>query len=450
MSKVIKIKKGLDIPLKGEAEKVISKAEPARFYGVKPIDFKWMRTKLLKKEGDRVKSGTPLFYNKLIPHSQIPSPVSGKIIEVTRGERRKILEVVIEADSNIEYEDFGKADPNDLSREEIADKLVKSGLWSFIRQRPYSVVANPEDDPKAIFISAFDSSPLAPDNDMIVKGEEQNFQKGLDALKKLTSGTIHLNVNAKYPISKVFSNARGVQLNHFVGPHPAGNIGIQINKIDPINAGEKVWYIYPQDILTIGRLFDHGKYDASKIIALTGSEVKRPQYYRILRGASIENLIKDNVAEGNLRYISGNVLTGKKISSEGYTGFFDNQVTVIPEGNYYEMLGWAKPGFHKFSTSRTFFSWLQPNRKYRIDTNLKGGERAYVMSGEYENVLPMDIYPVQLIKAIMIEDIELMEKLGIYEVDEEDFALPEFVCTSKIPVQSYIRKGLNLMMEEMS
>lgn len=450
MSKVIKIKKGLNIPLKGEAEKVVKKADPVKYYGVKPIDFNWMRTKLLKKEGEYVKAGTPVFYNKLLPQSQVPSPVSGKIIEVKRGERRKILEVVIEADSNIDYEDFGKADPNDLSRDEIVDKLTKSGLWSFIRQRPYSVVADPKDNPKAIFISAFDTAPLAPDNDLVVKDQEQSFQKGLDALAQLTSGKIHLNVNAAYPPSKVFTNAKGVQLNYFQGPHPAGNVGTHINKIDPISAGDKVWYVYPQDIITIGRLFETGTYDASKIIALTGSEVKRPMYYRVLRGTSIESLVKDNVEDGNLRYISGNVLTGKKISSEGYLGFFDNQITVIPEGDYYEFFGWAMPGFNKFSVSRTFFSWLQPNRKYRLDTNLHGGERAYVMSGEYEKVFALDIYPVQLIKAIMIGDIELMEKLGIYEVDEEDFALPEFVCTSKIPVQSHIRKGLNLMLEEMS
>ncbi|MFP3859466.1 MAG: Na(+)-translocating NADH-quinone reductase subunit A [Bacteroidales bacterium] len=449
MSKVIKIKKGLNIPLEGEAEKVIQKAEPSQYYGVKPIDFHWMRTKLLKKPGERVKAGTPLFYNKLIPHVQVPSPVSGKVVEVPRGDRRKILEVVVEADSTIEYEDFGKADPNDLDRDKIVDKLIKSGLWSFIRQRPYSIVANPEDDPKAIFISAFNTAPLSPDNDIVVKGENQNFQKGIDVLKKLTTGTIHVNVNAKYPASKVFTEARGVQVNQFMGPHPAGNVGVQINKIDPVNAGDKVWYLYPQDIITIGRLFDKGIYDASKVIALTGSEVKRPQYYRILRGASIENLVKDNVNKGNLRYISGNVLTGKKIAEKGFVGFFDDQVTVIPEGDYYEFLGWAKPGFDKYSTSRAFFSWLRPGKKYRIDTNLHGGERAYVMTGEYEKVFPMDIYPVQLIKAIMIRDIELMEKLGIYEVDEEDFALPEFVCTSKTPVQSHIREGLNFMMEEM-
>ncbi|MBS3775961.1 MAG: Na(+)-translocating NADH-quinone reductase subunit A [Bacteroidales bacterium] len=450
MSKVHKIKRGLNIPLIGKAEKVIRNAEPARYYGVKPIDFQGMRTKLLAWPGDRVKAGTSLFYNKLQPHVKMPSPVSGKVAEVNRGERRKILEVVIEPDSQMEYEDFGKGEPRDMSRDGVVDKLTKSGLWTFIRQRPYSISANPEDDPKAIFVSGFDTAPLAPDNDFILKGENEDFQRGIDALSKLTSGKIHLNLNSDYPPSDVFTKAKGLQINWFTGPHPAGNVGVQINRIDPINQGDLVWYVYPQDIITIGRLFGKGIYDASKVIGLTGSEVKKPIYYRLLRGASIENLVKDHVEPGNLRCISGNVLTGKKINSEGYLGFFDNQVTVIPEGNYHEFLGWAKPGFNKYSTSRTFFSWLQPKRRYRLDTNIHGGERAYVISGEYEKVFPMDIYPVQLIKAIMIEDIELMEKLGIYEVDEEDFALCEFVCTSKTPVQPIIRKGLDMMREEMT
>jgi Na+-transporting NADH:ubiquinone oxidoreductase subunit A len=450
MANVYKIQKGLDIPLKGEAEKVVRTPEPARYYGVKPIDFHWMRTKLIAKEGDRVKAGSPLFFNKLQPDVQYPSPVSGKVVSVNRGERRKILEVVVEADDKMEYEEFGKGEPRDMSREEVVDKLLKSGLWAFLRQRPYSVAANPKDEPKSIFISGFDTAPLAPDNDVLVKGEQENFQRGINVLSKLTSGKIHLNLNATYPPSEVFTQAKGVQHNYFKGPHPAGNVGVQINKLDPINQGDVVWYAYPQDVITIGRLFEQGIYDATKVIALTGSEVKKPKYYRVLRGRSIESLVKDNVMEGELRYISGNVLTGNKINSEGYLGFFDDQITVIPEGNYHEFFGWAKPGFNKFSQSRSFFSWLQPNRKYRIDTNLKGGERAYVISGEYEKVCPLDIYPVQLIKAIMIGDIELMEKLGIYEVDEEDFALCEFICTSKTPVQSIVRKGLNMMIEEMS
>ncbi len=450
MPNVYKIKRGLDIPLKGEAEKVVRTPEPARYYAVKPTDFHWMRTKLIAHEGDRVKAGSPLFYNKQLPDVRFPSPVSGKVVAVNRGERRKILEVVVEADEKMEYEEFGKGEPREMKRDEVVDKLVKSGLWTFIRQRPYSTIANPADTPQSIFISGFDTAPLAPDNDILVKGEGENFQRGIDALGQLTEGKIHLNLNAAYPPSEVFTQARGVEHHYFKGPHPAGNVGVQINRIDPINAGDIVWYIYPQDIITIGKLFGRGIYDASKVIALTGSEVEKPLYYRVLRGRSIEQLVRGNVSPGTLRYISGHVLTGDQVNSDGYLGHYHDQVTVIPEGNYHELLGWALPGLNKFSTSRSFFSWLQPNRKYRIDTNLKGGERAFVVSGEYEKVCPLDIYPVELLKAIMIGDVELMEKLGIYEVDEEDFALCEFVCTSKTPVQSVVRQGLNMMIEEMS
>ena len=449
MSSTYNIRRGLDIPLLGEAEKVVRNVERTSRFALKPPDFHGLRAKLLAWPGDRVKAGTPLFFNKIQPHVKYPSPVSGKVVEINRGERRKILEIIVESDSVMDYENYGKDDPNSMSRESVIEKLTASGLWSFIRQRPYSISADPNDDPKAIIISGFNTSPLAPDMDLIVKGQAEHFQLGIEVLSKLTSGKIHLNLKADYPPSQVFTKARGIQINWFKGPHPSGNVGVQLNKIDPLNQGEVIWYISPQDVITIGKLWREGIYDASRIIALTGSEVKKRLYYRVLRGTSIESLVKDNVESGKLRYISGDVLTGTQISSEGFIGYYDDQVTVIPEGDYYEFVGWARPGLNKFSTSRSFFSWLQPNRKYPMNTNLHGGERAYVISGEYERVFPMDIFPVQLIKAIMIEDIELMEKLGIYEVDEEDFALCEFVCTSKTPVQSIIRKGLDMIREEM-
>ena len=450
MSKVIKIKKGLNISMLGTAEKIIKKADQAEFYAIKPTDFKGIRPKLVVKAGDKVKAGTPLFFDKFQPEVQFTAPVSGEVVEINRGERRVILEIVIKADTNIEYEEFDVKNPKDLSRQEIIGVLQQSGLWPAIRQRPYSTIANSNDQPKAIFISAFDSAPLAPDMDYVVKDCVDCFQTGIDVLKKLTEGIIHLNINADYPAAETFTKAKGVQINQFTGPHPSGNVGIQINKIDPINKGDIVWYTYPQEIVSIGRLFQKGIYDATKIIALTGSEVKSPKYYKIINGASIKNLVQNNVNDGELRYISGNVLTGSKISSDGYVGFYDNQITVIPEGKYHEFFGWAVPGFKKYTASRTFLSWLIPGKKYRLDTNLHGGERAYVMSDEYDKVFPMDIYPVQLIKSILIEDIDKMEQLGIYEVDEEDFALCEYVCTSKIEVQSIIRKGLDLMKKEMS
>ncbi|MCB2194728.1 MAG: Na(+)-translocating NADH-quinone reductase subunit A [Bacteroidetes bacterium] len=450
MSKVIKIKKGLNIKILGNAEKIIKKADQSEFYAVKPSDFTGIRPKLVVKVGDKVKAGSPLFFDKFQPKVQFTSPVSGEVVEINRGERRAILEVVVKADTTIEYEEFNVGNPKDLSREEIIETLQKSGLWPTIRQRPYSTIANAEDKPKAIFISAFDSAPLAPDMDYVVKDCVDCFQKGIDVLSKLTEGKIHLNLNADYPPAETYTKAKGVQLNYFTGPHPSGNVGIQINKIDPINKGDIVWYTYPQEIVSIGRLFMEGKYDATKIVALTGSEVKNPKYFKILGGASIKNMVENNVNDGQLRYISGNILTGSKIDKDGYVGYYDNQITVIPEGKYHEFFGWATPGFKKYTASRALLSWLIPGRKYRLDTNMHGGNRAYVMTGEYEKVFPMDIYPVQLIKAIMVEDIDKMEQLGIYEVDEEDFALCEYVCTSKTEVQSIIRSGLDLMRKEMS
>ncbi|OFX26193.1 MAG: NADH:ubiquinone reductase (Na(+)-transporting) subunit A [Bacteroidetes bacterium GWA2_31_9b] len=450
MSQVIKIKKGLNINLLGEAEKIIKKADQAEYYAVKPTDFKGIRPKLVVKVGDKVKAGSPLFFDKLQPEILFVSPVSGEITAINRGERRVIQEVIIHSDEKIDYHEFKVSDPKTLTRDEIILILLESGMWPLLRQRPYSVIANPKDTPKSIFISAFDTAPLAPDMDFVVSDDTAMFQKGIDVLSKLTTGTIHLNLNADYPVAEAYNQAKGVLKNYFTGPHPTGNVGVQINKIDPINKGDIIWYTYPQEVIAIGRLFEKGIYDVTKTVAITGSEIIHPKYLKIINGASIKSLLKENVKSGNNRFISGNVLTGTKISNEGFISFYDNQITVIPEGKYFEFFGWALPGIQKYSASRTFLSWLMPGKKYTLDTNLHGGHRAFVMTNEYDKVFPMDIYPVHLIKAILAEDIELMEKLGIYEVDEEDFALCEFVCTSKIDVQSIIRKGLDLTRVEMS
>ncbi len=449
MSEVIKIRKGLDIKLKGKAEKIFIRPDPAELYAVKPPDFHNLTPKLTVNVDSHVKAGTPVCYDKYYPEVCLTSPVSGKVIAINRGERRKIIEVVIQADTQIEYETFHTGDPLRMDIREIKDNLLKSGLWPAIRQRPYDITANPGDMPKAIFISAFDTAPLAPDYDFIVKGCETDFQMGIDALSKLTVGKVHININDEYPASQVFTQAMNVQINRFRGPHPAGNIGIQIHHIDPINKGDIAWYVSPQHVITIGRLFNRGIYDASKVIALAGSEVLKPRYYKIIGGASIKNIVENNTTNGNNRFISGNVLTGTRITADGFAGYYDSQVTVIPEGDHYEFLGWAAPGIKKYSVSRSFWSWLFSNREYRIDTNLNGGLRAFVVTGEYEKVFPMDIYPVQLLKAILVKDIDLMEKLGIYEVAPEDFALCEFVCTSKIEVQNIVREGLDYMIMEM-
>lgn len=449
MSNVIKITKGLNINLTGEAEKVI-KSHSAKVYAIKPTDFIGVFPRMLVKEGDEVKAGTPLFLDKYREDIVFTSPVSGIVKEIKRGAKRALLEVKIESDGKFESQDFGAANPLELGREGVIEKLLRSGLWVFIRQRPYSVVANPKDKPKSIFISTFDTAPLAPDNDFIVHGQGEAFQAGLDALSVLTTGKVHLNIDANATHSKVFTNSKRVQINYFAGPHPAGNVGVQINKIDPINKGDVVWYLYPQDVINIGKLFLTGQYDSGRIIALTGSEVLRPGYYKTHIGASIESLVKDNTASGHKRYISGNVLSGTKIDLDGFVSFYHTQVTIIPEGDYYEFLGWALPGFDKFSISRTFPSFLFRSKKYRLDTNMHGGERAYVMTGQFEKVFPMDIYPLQLIKAILVEDIDLMENLGIYEVDEEDFALCEVIDTSKTNIQEIVRRGLDLIRKEMS
>ena len=449
MTQVIKIKKGLDIKLNGEADKILVEKQ-SDSYAVKPTDFIGVFPKLLIKEGDTVKAGQPIFFNKYNEKIIFTAPVSGKISEIKRGAKRLLLEIIIESDSEIKYVDHGKADPNGLDRSKIIEKMLSSGVWPVLRQRPYSVIANPDDTPKAIFISGFDTAPLSPDFDFIVHGQGEVFQAGLDILSKLTDGRVHLNLKGDMIGSKVFSNSKKVTINYFDGPHPAGNVGVQIHHLDPINKGDIIWYLGPQELITIGKLFLEGKYDATKIIALSGSEVLKPRYYKVINGISIKELILSNINEGDLRYISGNVLTGTRIDRAGYLGFYANQITVIPEGKNFEFIGWALPGFGKFSFSKTFCSWLTPSKKYRLDTNMHGGERAVVMSGHFEKVFPFDIYPVQLIKAILIKDIDLMENLGIYEIDDEDFALCEVIDTSKMEIQSIVREGLDFLRNELS
>lgn len=450
MSKDIRLKKGLNIHLHGEADKVYSSIPQSETFVVRPTDFHGMTPKLTVKEGDRVNAGSVLFFDKYNKRVKFTSPISGEVVAINRGAKRRILEVVLNADAEVKYESFDKGSAADLSREQIIETLLSSGAWPFVRQKPFDVIANPDDKPKAIFISTFNTAPLAADNDFVLHGLEKEFQTGLDYVAKLTEGTVHLNIDGNTNPSKVFTDAKGVQINKFSGQHPAGNVGVQIHHIDPINKGDIIWYLYPQDVIAITRLFTEGKYDASRIVALTGSQVAKPRYYRTIAGASISNMLEDNLKEGDSRFISGDVLTGTQIAANGSLGFYDTQVSVIPEGNHQEFLGWLAPGLDKFSISKTFLSWLSPSKKYNLDTNYHGEERAYVITGNYEKVFPMDIFPMQLIKACMIEDIELMESLGIYEVSPEDFALCEFICTSKIEVQNIIREGLDLIKKECS
>ncbi len=448
MSQQIKIKRGYDIKLKGKAEENLQEISLDK-YAVKPTDFHGLFPKLSVRVGDKVKRGTLLFFDKHNEYVKIPSPVSGTVTEVLRGAKRKMLEIRIESDGTDEFIDYGKQEIGSLTSENVTQKLVESGLWSFIRQRPYTVVANPSDRPKAIFISGFDTAPLAANVDFVLNGKEKSFQAGLDVLSKLTD-KVYIGINSK-TTSPALKNAKGVEINIFDGPHPAGNVGIQIHHISPINKGEIVWTVQPQDVVAIGDLFLTGQYISDIIIALVGSEVESPQYYSVKRGSEIGGIVGGKVkTEYELRYISGNVLTGTKVKLNGYLGFYHNLISVIPEGNKYEFFGWLIPSPKKHSFYRTALSWLTPNKEYRLNTNLNGGERAFVVTGSLEKVFPMDILPIPLIKSIMINDIDQMEQLGIYEVDEEDIALCEYISTSKIEMQDILRNGLNMMRKEMS
>lgn len=451
MSHTIKLKKGFDINLAGKAENKMSNAPIPETFAVKPTDFPGInRPKLLVEEGDKVKAGTPLLYDRLADNVMYCSPVSGEVAEIKRGEKRKLLEIRILADKEIEFEDFGshsKSDLKSLDAEKIKEVMLKSGVWPNIIQRPYGIVANPADSPKAIFISAFDTHPLAPDYSFIYKEQEEAFVAGLEVIKKLTTGKVHLNISEDKEMLKMFSHAEGVQINKFSGKHPSGNVGIQIHHLDPISKGDIAWTVKPFGIIQIGRLFLTGKYDAAKKIALTGSEVKDPQYFQSYVGASIKNIVKDNIKEEHVRYISGNVLTGERIYEDGYIGFYDEQITVVPEGDFEELLGWIKPTTSKLSFHRAIglLSFLNKDKEYVLNTNTHGEERAFVMTGEFEKVLPMDVLPNYLFKAIMAEDFDAMEALGIFELIEEDIALCEFIDVSKHELQALLREGINLV-----
>lgn len=448
MANLIKLRKGLDINLKGKAAaEVVAVKEPG-FYALCPDDFTGVTPKVVVKEQEYVMAGGPLFIDKNHPEVQFVSPVSGVVTSVERGARRKVLSITVEAAQEQDYEEFGKEDVSKMDAVSVKAALLKSGMFAFIKQRPYDIVADPTVAPRAIFVSAFDTNPLAPDFELALKGEEANFQTGLDALAKIAKTYLNISVNQK---AAALTQAKNVTLTVFDGPHPAGNVGVQINNIAPINKGETVWTIDPQAVIFIGRLFNTGHVDLTRLVAVTGSEVKKPSYCKLKVGALLTNVFAGNVStDKNLRYISGNVLTGKQITANGFLGAFHSQVTVIPEGDdVHEMLGWIMPRFDQFSTSHSYFSWLMGKKEYTLDARVKGGERHMIMSNEYDRVLPMDIMPEYLIKAIIAGDIDRMEALGIYEVAPEDFALCEFVCSSKMELQRIVREGLDMLRREM-
>ena len=449
MSNDIRIKKGLDIKLVGEASLTKGNAIKSNFFSIKPEDFHSLTPKLVVKAGVKVKAGEPIFYNKSNESIQFVSPVSGEVTEIIRGEKRRILEVKIQADKTQTYLDHGKIEVKSAKAEAIKAKLLASGCWPFIMQRPYDVIANPEQTPKGIFVSAYASAPLAADYDFVLTGKQAELQAAVTALSKLTDGNV--NVSVSKDSHSPFTNLEDVVTHKVSGPHPSGNVGTLINKIDPINKGEVVWTVTPQDLVIIGELLLTGKFNAERIVALAGSGIQEPRYLVTKIGSEIATMVYDRgiEKEANVRIISGTVLSGKEIKPDGFLGYYSNVVTVIPEGDDYEFFGWNKPVFEKVSTSRALtFSWMTPNKKFDLNTNTNGEHRAFVLTGTYEEVFPLDIFPMQILKACMYQDLDEMEALGMYEVAPEDFALTEFVCVSKQPHQKIIREGLDLMLKE--
>lgn len=446
MAKVIKLRKGLNINLKGKAEAKVIAIDASDVYGLVPDAFVGVKPKLVAKEGDVVKAGDALFVDKLHPEVKFVSPVSGKVTSVERGDRRKILSVQVTADKQQVYADFGKKNVNTLSCEQVKTALLESGLFAFFLQRPYAVTANPADAPKAIFVSTFCDMPLAADFEVVLKGNEADFQTGIDALAKIAK--VHLGVRPS--ASSALANAKNAVVTVFDGKCPAGNVGVQINNVSPVNKGEVVWTLGAEEVIFIGRLFNTGKVDLTRTIAVAGSEIKAPAYVKALVGQQISSIVKGNIAtDKKVRLIDGNPLTGLKVCETAFLGAHSTEITAIPEGDEAdEAFGWIMPRFNQFSTSRTYCSWLMGNKEYSLDARVKGGERHMIMSGEYDSVFPMDIYPEQLVKSIIAGDIEKMEALGVYEVAPEDFAVCEFVDSSKLELQRIVREGLDMLRKE--
>ncbi|MBX2846209.1 MAG: Na(+)-translocating NADH-quinone reductase subunit A [Saprospiraceae bacterium] len=443
MGKTIRLKKGYNIKIEGAASNTSITDYVSPTYAIKPTDFFGIAPipKLIPNIGDEVKAGDPLFYDKTNPSWVYSSPVSGEVVEQKRGPKRRVEEVVIMADSNQQYRDFGRLDAS-ASKAEVEQRLLESGCWQFIRQRPFNVTANPADTPKAVFISGFDTSPMAPDYAVVMKGREADFQAGVNALSKFASVHVSTPTGASIP---AYQNLSGAEVHSFSGPHPAGNVGVQIHHIDPIKKGEVVWTVNPQDVLIIGKLMNEGIFDATRIITVGGPTAINPGYFRVKQGVNVKDLIGD--AEHS-RVISGDVLSGTKINNDGFLGFYDTQLSVVEEGDSYEMFGWLLPSYPRPTRSRSLIGSFLRNKPFKVNTNTHGEHRAFVVSGQYEDVLPMDVYPVHLIKAILANDFDGMEGLGIYEVVEEDLALCEFVCTSKQSVQATLRDGLDYMREQ--
>ncbi len=448
-----KLKQGYDIQLNGESIKNIESLPYPKLFGIKPNEFRGIKPKIVVKEGDLVQSGSPLFVSKGNPDHCFTAPVSGKIKEIKRGHKRVLELISIEADENKDQIKFKSHPPEmlkSLTRDQLLPDLIKSGMLAVFRQRPFDYVADPLIKPRDIFVSAFDTAPLAPDFNIIVKDNESYFQAGLDAASSLTDGKVHLSIDGKQSdASNAFSQAKNVEIHRFSGKHPASCIGVQIHHISPINGRQDVvWYATVQGLISLGKFCINGTLPTDRMVAVAGSAATDRKYFKTYSGANIESIIRSNVDGDSVRYISGNILTGKKVNATGYLGFYDSMITVVPETISPEFIGWMRPGIDKLSFYRSYLSSLLPGKKFSIDTRLNGGHRAFVSTGDYEKVLPMKIYPLFLIKSILAGDIEEMEQLGIYEITEEEMALCEFICPSKANIQDIIRYGLNLIEKE--
>lgn len=448
MTNVIKLRKGLDIKVKGAptTDKVAVKS--AALYALVPDDFYGVTPKVVVKPEDHVEAGGALFIDKNHPEVKFVSPVSGTVKSVTRGARRKVMNVTVQPDAEQVAHDFGVQNIAKMDAQAVQALLMESGLFGYFRQRPYDVVPNPSIKPRAIFVSAFDSAPLAADFEVVLKGQETAFQAGLDALAKIAKTYLGVSVRQS---SAALTAAKNVEINYFDGPHPAGLVGVQINQVAPVNKGEVVWTIGAEEVIFIGRLLTTGKVDFTRLIALTGEGTKQTGYAEVVVGAQIESFASNMELSGNaMRIISGNVLTGDQVQRDGFLGAHSTQLAVIPENSDPdEPFGWIMPRFKQFSVNRSYFSWLCGKKEYSFDARIKGSERHMIMSGEYDAVFPMDILPEFLLKAVIAGNIDEMEALGIYEVAPEDFALCEFVCSSKVEVQRIVREGLDMLRDEM-
>ena len=444
MSNNLDLKKGLDIPVKGVAAREVIKTVSADIVAIKPTDFKGLVPRLLVKEGDHVLAGSPVMADKMRPEILFTSPVSGTVSQVVRGEKRKLLAVLVKADGKQESVDFGAKAPE--TAEDAKQLLLKAGLWGALIQRPYGTMAGLDVTPKAIFVSSFSTAPLAADTDFTLDGALLDIQAGVNALAKIAP--VHLSYNKAVESSTLFHKVENAVLHVVSGKHPAGNVGVQISHIAPIQKGETVWTVSPVLLAAIGHVVNTGKLDLTRKVAVTGPAAEKTGYVCALPGTPVKELV--SVAE-DVRVIGGDVLTGENLGADGYLGFFQDQITLLSEGHQREWFGWAKPFRPKVhSSSWCYFSWLTPKKQYDMDTNLHGGPRAFVETKCFEDVTLMDIFPIYLIKACLAGDIEKMEKFGIYEVLPEDLALCDYVDPSKNEIQAIIGKGIDLMIKEMA